>query len=197
TPAPPAPSVTVADNCGTSTLTAVGSDLLWSNGATSSTITVTSGTYSVTQSNGSCVSPATVVTANPLPVPATPVVTVLDDCGSSTLSATGSNLMWSTAETASTITVSVPGTYTVTQTQGGCTSVPATGIANPLALPVVTFGSLGGVCDYNPAFTLTQGSPSGGIYSGNGVSGGQFDPAAAGEGAWTLTYTFTDGNGCV
>lgn len=45
-------------------------------------------------------------------------------------------------------------------------------------------------------FTLTGGSPAGGTYSGNGVSGGVFDPTAAGPGAQTITYTYTDINGC-
>ncbi|HQG73007.1 hypothetical protein, partial [Tenuifilum sp.] len=44
---------------------------------------------------------------------------------------------------------------------------------------------------------LDGGSPTGGVYSGNGVSGSTFDPAAAGAGTHTITYTYTDGNGCV
>ena len=43
---------------------------------------------------------------------------------------------------------------------------------------------------------------TGGVYSGTGVTDDgngmtySFDPAAAGVGIHTLTYTFTDGNGC-
>ncbi|MBK7268573.1 MAG: T9SS type A sorting domain-containing protein [Flavobacteriales bacterium] len=40
------------------------------------------------------------------------------------------------------------------------------------------------------------GTPSGGTWSGTGVSGNQFDPGAATPGANVLTYTYTDGNGC-
>ncbi|MFZ4707518.1 MAG: hypothetical protein ACOYMF_16080, partial [Bacteroidales bacterium] len=47
-----------------------------------------------------------------------------------------------------------------------------------------------------PAFALTGGSPTGGVYSGPGVAGGTFTPATAGVGTHTITYTFTDGNGC-
>jgi hypothetical protein len=39
---------------------------------------------------------------------------------------------------------------------------------------------------------LTGGMPAGGTYSGNGVSSGLFDPAMAGPGTWTITYSYTD-----
>ena len=44
----------------------------------------------------------------------------------------------------------------------------------------------------NPA-TLT-GSPSGGIFSGNGISGNTFDPSIAGTGNHEISYTYTVGN---
>ena len=47
-----------------------------------------------------------------------------------------------------------------------------------------------------PAFTLTGGTPSGGTYSGDVVSGGMFDPAAAGLGEHIITYSYTDINLC-
>lgn len=43
--------------------------------------------------------------------------------------------------------------------------------------------------------TLT-GNPVGGTFSGAGISGDQFDPAAAGIGTHRLTYSFTNHNGC-
>jgi hypothetical protein len=52
------------------------------------------------------------------------------------------------------------------------------------------------VCVGWPAFELTGGSPAGGIYSGTGVSNGWFDPAIAGIGTHTITYTYTASNGC-
>jgi hypothetical protein len=177
----------------------------WSpGGATSQTITATtSGSYSVTISDGNgctATSAATVVTVNT--VPPAPVITpsgptTFCDGGSVDLtssSATGNN--WSTTETSQTITVSTSGTITLTVTANGCTS-PATSqtiTANPL--PAVSLGSFADMCDYNPAITLTGGLPAGGTYSGNGVSGGMFDPGAAGLGTSTVTYTVTDGNGC-
>jgi Zn-dependent metalloprotease len=43
---------------------------------------------------------------------------------------------------------------------------------------------------------LTGGVPSGGIYSGTGVTGGSFTPSVAGLGNFTITYSFDDPNGC-
>lgn len=64
------------------------------------------------------------------------------------------------------------------------------------ALPSVTLSSFSTVCDNDPSFALTGGTPAGGTYSGTGVSGGDFDPSTAGSGTHTITYTYTDGNGC-
>jgi hypothetical protein len=61
--------------------------------------------------------------------------------------------------------------------------------------PTATLGSFASVCKDDAAFTLTGGSPAGGTYSGNGVSGNTFDPAASGVGSMTITYTVTQ-NGC-
>jgi hypothetical protein len=52
------------------------------------------------------------------------------------------------------------------------------------------------VCVGWPAIELTGGSPAGGVYSGPGVSNGLFDPAVAGLGTHTITYTYTASNGC-
>lgn len=65
------------------------------------------------------------------------------------------------------------------------------------ALPTVTFSALSPVCVNSASFSLTGGSPNGGTYSGAGVSGGVFNPATAGAGAHTITYTYIDGStGC-
>src|SRR5439155_23399243 len=82
------PTVTVTNNCGSSTLTA-GSytgTLLWSTGATTPSITVTTaGTYTVTQTVNGCTSPAGSGTASPGSQQPTPEVTLHDNCGSALL----------------------------------------------------------------------------------------------------------------
>lgn len=51
-------------------------------------------------------------------------------------------------------------------------------------------------CIDKDPFTLGGGLPAGGTYSGTSVSNNQFDPVLAGFGAHTITYTYTDVNGC-
>ncbi|MFT4754402.1 MAG: hypothetical protein ACI85Q_001961, partial [Salibacteraceae bacterium] len=45
------------------------------------------------------------------------------------------------------------------------------------------------VCENQVSFILSSGSPSGGIYSGIGIVANTFDPAIAGVGVYTITYT--------
>ena len=59
------------------------------------------------------------------------------------------------------------------------------------------FEPLTDLCLNVDPFTLPQPKPPGGILSGTGVDGGYFDPGAAGAGDHTITYTYTDGNGCL
>jgi hypothetical protein len=83
----------------------------------------------------------------------------------------------------------------------GCTSSIRTVVTlteNPL--PSVTLGALPAACVDGVAFNLSQGSPTGGTYSGSGITNGTtglFDPSVAGVGTHTITYTYTDGTtGC-
>lgn len=43
---------------------------------------------------------------------------------------------------------------------------------------------------------ILDADPAGGIFSGPGVTGSEFNPIAAGTGTHTITYAFTDGYGC-
>jgi gliding motility-associated-like protein len=74
---------------------------------------------------------------------------------------------------------------------------------NITLLPAATlsFPALAAVCLNAPVVPLiateTQGPPGPtGIFSGAGVTGNTFDPAAAGVGTHTLTYIFTPNNQC-
>ncbi len=64
------------------------------------------------------------------------------------------------------------------------------------SLPEVTFDPLTPVCVNAEATTLTGGSPSGGIYSGDGVLDNIFYPETAGYGNHDITYIITDVSGC-
>ena len=63
-------------------------------------------------------------------------------------------------------------------------------------IPNVNFSTLPDLCINEPPYNLTEGSPSGGTYSGPGVTGSTFTPDSVGTGTFTLTYTVTGGNSC-
>lgn len=62
--------------------------------------------------------------------------------------------------------------------------------------PNVSTSAVGSVCISNPSFTLNNGTPTGGTYSGTGVSSGMFNPTVAGTGAKSIKYKVTNSNGC-
>ena len=84
-------------------------------------------------------------------------------------------------------------TYTVTG-MNGCTNSDTMTITVK-AIPTVDAGPDQSVCLNLPEFTLT-GTPAGGIWSGDGVTAGKFNPATAGVGDHVLTYTVTGENEC-
>jgi hypothetical protein len=89
------------------------------------------------------------------------------------------------------------GTHTITYsyTNGsGCTNTATTTITvNPL--PTVSAGTYPAVCVNGNNITL-NGTPTSGTFSGPGVSGTTFNPGTAGVGTHTITYSYTDANGC-
>lgn len=175
----------------------------WSNGATTQSITVSSnGNYSVTVSNGGCsvTSSPTIVTVNPSP--ATPSITA---SGATTFcqgdsvtlnSSSVTNNIWSNGETSQSIVVTDNGTYSVSVSNGNCiaTSIPTVVNVNPI--PSVSLTSLGSFTNINSSTISLNGSPSGGVYSGNGVNGIDFDPQIAGLGSTTINYSYTNSFGC-
>lgn len=92
---------------------------------------------------------------------------------------------------------STAGTYTVTNTIPASGSCPAASNTTSITInqtPTVGLGAFSSVCSYSPAFVLTGGTPSGGTYSGAGVSAGSFDPSLAPVNTTTtITYTYNDG----
>jgi hypothetical protein len=84
-------------------------------------------------------------------------------------------------------------TYTdpVTGCKGYCTFYITT-----YPNPVVTCPPNDSACIDDPPFALAGATPAGGSYSGAGVAGGNFNPAGAGVGNHTITYIYTDANGC-
>lgn len=114
----------------------------------------------------------------------------------------GGTLLGSTAGTSFTVTPSAPGTTYFVRGEDGAGCIVESSVAcaqttvSVNANPTVNLGAFTAVCLDATAFALSGGTPSGGTYSGSGVSAGNFDPTTAGVGTHTITYDYTDGNGC-
>ena len=88
--------------------------------------------------------------------------------------------------------------------EGGlCTSSTAIYELTINALPTVSITAPANVClEAGIQTSLDGGSPQGGVYSGLGVTDDgngmtySFDPEAVGPGIYTITYDYTDANGC-
>lgn len=138
---------------GSVTLTAAaGSSYLWSTGATTQNITVTtSGQYRVTITNAagcSAASPGSIdVVVDPLPSINLAVGGATTFCqgGSVVLTASGgSSYRWSTGATTPSITVTTSGSYSVTGTSAaGCSSTPSAIGVVVLPLPTVSVAAGG------------------------------------------------------
>jgi Secretion system C-terminal sorting domain len=86
-------------------------------------------------------------------------------------------------------------TYTLTATDGGvCTSTDVVTVT--VGNPTASLASFPAICADNGPLTLTGGQPSGGVYSGSGVSSGTFSASITGAGTFPITYTVTDISGC-
>lgn len=96
---------------------------------------------------------------------------------------------------------STPGTYTVELTVSNAAGSDTYTLTNYITVnqtPSVTMTSTetdNVVCEQAGVVTLSS-TPAGAVFAGTGVSGSQFDPAAAGVGSHLITASYTDGNGC-
>ncbi|MCU0434062.1 MAG: T9SS type A sorting domain-containing protein [Bacteroidia bacterium] len=191
---------------GNVTLTAApNSTYLWSNGATTQSITAsTTGSYWVTVTNvNNCTATSNIINVNANASITGSVVAngPLTFCQGSSVTLTaggGSSYVWSNSATGSMLNVTQSGNYYAVVSSGTCvdtTSVIAVTV-NPL--PVVTLTLMqDSFCTNQPSpSTLSGGSPAGGVWSGPGVSGNLFTPSVAGPGFHSVVYTYTDTNSC-
>lgn len=94
---------------------------------------------------------------------------------------------------APTVTPTITTTYTVVVNGTVSTSV----IVNVNPLPNVSFSGLNSTYCTNDLAAVLTGVPTGGTFSGMGVTGNSFDPASVPQGSYNITYTYTDPNtGC-
>ena len=108
----------------------------------------------------------------------------------------GSTYQWSNGTTDQTVTTSTAGTYSVTvTTQSGCTAIGSSNLHKITPVPVTLNLNVNTICFNAGNVTLSGGAPSGGVYSGTGVSGGVFSPSSAPIGPDAIAYTVSD-SGC-
>ncbi len=91
-------------------------------------------------------------------------------------------------------TLGTSGGYTtVTNPSWTDFSQPAFALAN--ALPDVSIDAVAPLCEQSAPVSLSA-SPAGGSFAGVGVSNGMFNPAFAGGGTHSISYTYTNALGC-
>jgi hypothetical protein len=159
-------------------------------------------TYTVTGTSleGCTDTDQTTVTVNTLPtVVANASTTILCSGGTVTLtgSGTATSYVWDNgASDGIAFSPTTTLTYTVTGSNGNCEDTDqVTVTVNDT--PTVDYSETNDtLCLGASSISLTAGTPTGGNYSGTGVSGNTFDPSIAGVGTHSIIYTFTDGNGC-
>ena len=176
------------------------SSYLWSNGATTQSITVTqAGDYSVRISNGQCYSYSSITHVSVVGAPATPTITANGPTtfcagGSVMLTASAaSSYLWSNGETTQSIVVNATANYTVTVTDAnGCsaTSAPKSVLVNALPTPAITANGPATFCAGSKV-TLTATSAASYLWS-NGATTQSIDVTTSGN----YTVTVTDSNGC-
>lgn len=173
----------------------------WNTGESTANINVsplTTTTYTIIgTSSFNCQNTASkTITVNALPIVS---IQVDDDTicqgNTATLSGQGADsYSWSTGSTLANVSVSPNATssYSVTGTSSAGCQNTASATIEVLPFPSVSF------IDPNTSFCVNSttydfvGSPAGGIFSGLGISGSTFDPAMAGAGMHTISYTYSD-----
>jgi len=219
--APNAVSQVVCEYNAIPSLTATGTTIIWYSNPTLTTQVATGNTFNTgatsagvysyyltqTDANG-CTSPSNMVS---LVINATPSAPVIS--GNTTycsgdifagLNAGGSGISWyndsglnTLVATGNNYTPATAGVYYATQTVSGCVSSSASVNVIVNSLPAVAIGGLNTNYFITDAPVVISGTPSGGSFSGQGVSGNVFDPALAGVGGpYTISYNYTDANGC-
>ncbi|TLV03340.1 GEVED domain-containing protein [Dyadobacter luticola] len=173
---------------------------LWSNGATTPSISVTkSGIYKVIMTSGGCTIEKSVqVTGSGTPPEVTVTGTYVLSCAKPSITITAQTdasnptYQWNTGETTKSITVTLAGTYTATVVSSGCSgsaSKTITGNGSPMTVNISGSSEL--TCQ-QPVVTLTATANTGSNTTykwSNGTSGASIDLVNRG------TYTVTATNG--
>lgn len=104
---------------------------------------------------------------------------------------------WNTGSNSSSITVSpsVTTVYTVSTFDTNCGLIEQTSTVTVNQTPVVTFTNINTNACVNDSLIALSGSPSGGVFTGTGVFGTNFNPGI-GAGTYVISYNYFDSFGC-
>lgn len=190
---------------GTATLSASGAtSYTWSNGANTSSIVVSptvNTNYTISGSANGCIGVpinASIIISGSINLTVNSATVCAGS--STTLNASGaSSYTWNTGANTNAIIVSpsVSTQYTVIATASGCNGTfTANASVFVNSLPTVNLSSATSTICQNGGTVSLNGSPSGGTYTGTGVSGATFNPNTAGAGTHSVSYQITGTNGC-
>lgn len=99
-------------------------------------------------------------------------------------------------DTSATLTAQKEGNYQIQAADAkGCRGMSEAWFLKVIDPITVDFALSDSICLDASAITL-QGTPSGGVFSGTGVSGNQFNPVKAGTGPHSVTYSLTGPTAC-
>ena len=177
-----------------------GNTYLWNTGAVTQNIsTTTSGAYSVKVSNAlGCFAMDTVnVNIQSLPAVNLGADTMACEGNNVTLNAgnSGSVFLWSTGAATQTISINSNGNYFVKVTNSNGCSRSDTVQVSFRAKPAIIL-NFPDTVNINDQPFLLLASPAAGVFTGGAIVNGMFKPAQASAGKNTITYSYTDANGC-
>ncbi|MFM7900960.1 MAG: T9SS type A sorting domain-containing protein, partial [Bacteroidota bacterium] len=210
-----APTASITNNTGTSSITCLvptisltasgNGSFLWSTGATTANISVTTGgTYAVTVtgSNGCTTTASVVINSNN----SAPIAGITNNTGSNTLTCSissisltatgGGTYLWSTGATTANISVNAAGTYTVTVTgANGCSASSSIVINTNTSAPQAFIYASGSTtfCQGGSVTLTASSAGTGGSYLwSNGATTQAISATTSGSFVVTVTYS----NGC-
>lgn len=176
-------------------------DYYWNNGATGSSIDITTGgNYFVAGTDAfGCDYSSEIITITEFPFDDS--ITATDDAicdGESVILGVNpeNNIVWNNGETTPNLIVTEPGSYFAFVTNGPCNAYTSTIVINEGTTPLVDAFAVDDTLCNDGSTTLLFGTPAGGIWEGPGMDGNTFQSSLAGAGEFVISYVYTNPAGC-
>ena len=187
-------------------LTATGGTSPYSYGGQTTNLCAGTYTFTTTDSKG-CADTITAVITQPGPIianaSASPGSYCIGGCTNLGISASGGSPGYTYLWLPGNITGQNPNvcptvntTYTCTVTDANSCTQTSTVTVTVNSIPAVSVSAQNTTACADWTANPLTGTPSGGTFTGIGVTGNNFDPSVAGQGNFYAVYYYTDGNGC-